>query len=132
MIIFKAFKWSIQLEENWESEISEEYYSFYSPEGYGALQISDYTKSISITYDDILDLVGFNDDEKSRLEVVKFGDFEGFQLVYINKKNTFWRKLWLKNDKLLLFITYNCNSNYKDYEVESINEILLSLKVILN
>jgi len=127
---FKAPKWSIQLEENWESEISEECYSFFNPEGYGALQISDYTKDTTITNEDIIDLIEFSDEEKLHLGKVRFGDFEGLTLIYKNEENNFWRNFWLRNNKLLLFVTYNCDDEDKDYETEVVNKMLSSLKVV--
>lgn len=131
--IFKTPKWSIQLEENWESEISEDCYSFFNPEGYGALQISSYTKDTSITNEDIIDLIEFSDDDKLHLGMVKFGDFDGLTLVYKKEEKTlwrFWRNFWLRNNKLLLFVTYNCDDKDKDYETDTINKMLSSLKVI--
>ncbi|MEY4463627.1 MAG: hypothetical protein RLZZ81_598 [Pseudomonadota bacterium] len=131
--IFKAPKWSIQLEEDWELDPNEECYSFFNPEGYGALTISSYIKDTTITSEDIIDLVEFSDEEKLHLGKVRFGDFEGLTLVYKNEENTFWRfwrKFWLRNDKLLLFVTYNCDDKDKDYAVEDINKMLSSLKVI--
>jgi hypothetical protein len=128
--LFKALRWSIQLSKNWESEVNEECYTFFHPEGYGALQISDYTKDTPITDEDIIDLVEFNEEEKLHLRKVKFGDFEGLHLVYSDEKNTFWRKWWVKNDQLLLFITYNCDVKDKEYNVNTINKMLSSLRVL--
>lgn len=130
--IFKAPKWSIQLEKNWELNPDEEFYSFFNPEGYGVLTISCYTKDTTITNEDIIELIEFSDEEKLHLGRVKFGDFEGLTLIYMNEENNFWRfwkKFWLRNNKLLLFVTYNCDDNDKDYETKAISKMLSSLKV---
>ena len=129
MTKFVGLNFSIKLSKNWCFADDGEVYSFFNPSGSGVLQISVYIKDAGINNDEILDFIEI--EYRENLKTTKYGDFDGFELIYIeDEANKFWRKLWLKNDELLLFITYNCNSEDSEYEITLIDDMLSSLERI--
>ena len=71
---------------------------------------------------------GLDEEGITHLGKNDWGQFHGYQLVY-GAENTFWRKCWLRNGKVFLFASYNCD--IKDNEIESttINQIMGSLSI---
>ena len=65
------------------------------------------------------------------LQDVSFGDFRGITISYDEKENL-WRKFWLRSGSLLLYVTYNCAAEDQAREVESVNQMLNSLKPRVN
>jgi hypothetical protein len=126
---FLGTKWSIEPSKKWILEISEGVYSFFDPEGYGALQISEYIQDSYITTSDIMSFID-NEDDISHATEVEYGDFTGFYLIYVDEDGILWRKWWLKSNSLLLFITYNCDFEKKDYELSEVDKSILSLKTM--
>jgi hypothetical protein len=120
-------KWSIQLVDNWVLESNKNYYLCSNPKGYGSLILSEYTKDTTITNKDIIDLEEFNNDDILHLKEVKCGDFNGLYIAYTDEENNFWRKWWLKNKRLLLFVSYNCDFKNKSYEMDLVDKMLSSL-----
>lgn len=129
-----ANSFSIQLFGDWryaQEDSDDLSYTFFKKEGCGALQFSSYEKDSPITIDDILKFFEeINEDCLPHLVKRIFGEFEGFELNYSDESDTFWRKVILKNNNVLLFVTYNCDLTDKNQETEEVNELLSSLKFI--
>lgn len=125
---YKSTNWSIILDEGWESELNEECHTFFHPHGVGALQISAYTKGTTITDQDLLKNTGLDEEGISHLGKNDWGQFHGYQLIY-GAGDTFWRKWWLRNDKVFLFVTYNCDIHENEIEANIVNNIMSTLSV---
>ena len=130
--IYTTENWKLELAENWEGELDEDIHLLYHPDGVGCIQISGYLKEDNkITRNEIIELTDLDKEEQAYLKEYETGNFHGVQFVY-SEGDIFWRKYWLANDNLLLFITYNCELNDKEIEVKVIKEMLKTLKKIKN
>lgn len=110
------------------AELDENIHTIYDPDGVGALQISAYMKQDGdITEKELLNKTQLNEKKQQFLRKDDWGQFKGFQLVY-KEKQDFWRKWWLMNKDLFLFVTYNCEIEDEEVEFESINKSLNTLK----
>jgi len=125
---YVSTNWSLNLAEGWVSEFDDDCHTFYHPEGVGALQISAYTIETPVTDEDLIENTGLDEDGIAHLGKNDWGQFHGYQLIY-GVDNTFWRKWWLRNGNVLLFVTYNCDAQDTDIESTTINNIMASLSV---
>ena len=103
---------SIQVPDGWLSEQEDECATFWREEGVGALQISAHSHdSGSVPAEDLED----------------FTQFVGVGIDYI-ADGKFWRKRWVHEGPLLLFVTYNSDAGNRTVEMEAVNEMLATLK----
>jgi len=57
------------------------------------------------------------------------GDFEGFYLTN-SVKDDFHRSWWLGSQNTMLFVTYNCDLNYRAIEAAAVDSMVSSLRRI--
>ena len=121
--------WSLSLATGWEAEVDEYCVTIAQPDGVGALQVSAYKKrdgSIA-SRDDLLEATELEPHQFQHLGELSCGDFHGFQLVYA-QGDVFWRRFWLANGEVMVFVTYNCEKQHQDQELAPVNEMLASLR----
>lgn len=120
--------WAIDLADGWEAQRDEHCVTICHPEGVGSLQVSAYQKPKGkVTRDNLLDATHVDSETQKHLGEQRWGDFDGFQLVY-SADDTFWRKWWLAADKTMVFLTYNCELNGQEVEREAVNAMVSSLR----
>ena len=125
---YKQRNWELDLPALWVCEFDDNIHTFFSPESYGVLQISEYSKDTEIiTNEDLFDLIELEDEAIKHLKEITIDNFRGFQLRF-SEDDTFWTNWWLIKKNILLFITYNCELIDKDKESDVIDNILKTIK----
>lgn len=92
------------------------------------MQISAYRRdSEDITHDDLLDFAEDELVEGIELLNLQCGEFTGIGFTYL-ANGDYWRKWWLRNGYLLLYVTYNCLAHEHILEIETVNQMMDTLK----
>ncbi len=121
--------WSIEYPEEWETEQNEDCTTFYNPDGVGALQISSYRKDEQISESEIFDVATDDITETNKLQKIKEENYQGFIASYA-EENDFWKKYYIWKDRIMVYITYNCEIKDKNNEeLTTIENILKTLKI---
>jgi hypothetical protein len=101
---YKSAWWSIELSETWQADEEEDCVTFTAENEVGALQISAYRHdSKDLTYDDLFDFAEDELVEGVELQNISCGEFTGIGISYL-VDNAYWRKWWLWEDSLLLYV----------------------------
>ena len=125
---FVSSWWSIQLEPGWFAEREPECASFWRKDGVGALQISAYKHDNgSLPGDDLAEFMENEVPENVTRQKTQLGEFLGYEVDYI-LEGTFWRKVWITKDSLLMFITYTSDAEDRRVESVAVDKMLASLK----
>jgi hypothetical protein len=125
---YEAAWWSIAMPDGWQAESDESCTTLMSDTGVGALQLSAYQNEDGpITNDALNEFVLEESLDAVLLTEVKRGDFEGLTTQY-REDGTYWRKAWLKNANILLYVTYNCSAGAEAIEKDVVDNMLHSLK----
>lgn len=125
---FRAPWWSILLASDWLSEQEDGCASFWREDGVGALQISAHSHdSGSVPADDLKDFTKGEFPDDATLKTIRCGQFVGVGIDYV-ADGKFWRKRWVHQGPLLLFVTYNSDVDDRAVELEAVNEMLATLK----
>jgi hypothetical protein len=120
--------WSIQIAIGWLSEQEDECATFWREDGVGALQISAHSHdSGSVPADDLEDFTKGEFPDGAALKPIRCGQFVGVGVDYV-ADGKFWRKRWVHQGPLLLFVTYNSDVDDRAVEFEAVNEMLATLK----
>jgi|SRR5882724_3218478 len=128
MRTYKSVWWSIKVSADWFDEEEPESVAFWREYGVGALQISAYKNDDRAMQDD--DLYEFsNGDYPEGLlpQFVRCGEFVGIGLEY-SADNNFWLIRWLRNESLLLYVTYNSDPRDFTLEIDDVNRMLDTLR----
>ena len=128
MSAYQSSLWSIELLPNWTASTDGNIHTIERDEGNGALQISVFTKKRhTITEAELLDDSELKTFPRHAIAKHQWGDFHGFQVVF-SADARFWRKWWLTDGNAFMFVTYNCDLESKDRELQDMNTMLSSLK----
>ena len=125
---YKFARWSIKLPPNWEVKRKAYCLTFRAENGVGALQIITCRQNgKDVTYNDLL---GFTEDkliDGVELQNLICGDFSGIGISYLVEID-YWRKWWLWRDTVLLYVTYNCLAEDRLVEMDTVDQMMKSLK----
>ncbi len=125
---YESAWWSIAMPNGWQAESDESCATIASDNGVGALQLSAYQNEAgSITNDALSEFVLEESLDAVHLTEVKRGDFEGLSTHY-REEGTYWRRAWLKNANILLYVTYNCSAGDESIEKDVVDNMLHTLK----
>jgi hypothetical protein len=119
--------WELDLRPSWTSQTDEECESISLPDGVGALQISTARKDSDVTDDDLQDFAEKDNDAEAELVATQMGAFRGVEFTH-DADGTYWRRWYLRNGRIALFATYNCNIDDKGKEDHDVNQMLSSLR----
>jgi hypothetical protein len=125
---FESAWWSIELLPGWRAKLEDLCTSISSDQGVGALQVSAYKHDDRKVSD--RDLYDFSEGEYPsgvEVKINQSGAFRGLQVSF-TENGRYWRKWWLCNDTLLLFVTYNCSVQDQDREATNVDQIIATLK----
>src|SRR5579859_7220822 len=113
--------WSIE-SAGWSVEYSEDdgLLSLNPADVEAALQFSAFRKAGGWTPEVLDDLSRQYSPLGSPRVAAKCGGFTGWRSRYSEEKR-FWRKWWLANGTLHLFVTYNCDIDFQDYHLEVVD-----------
>ena len=102
--------------------------SFWREDGAGTLQISAHSHdSGSVPAEDLEDFTKGEFPDDAALKSLRCGQFVGVGVDYVADRK-FWRKRWVHEGPLLLFVTYNSDPDDRAVELEAVNEMLATLK----
>ncbi|MEY1660986.1 hypothetical protein [Isoalcanivorax beigongshangi] len=118
--------WSLDVIEGWEIEDLEDAAVFSHPEGAGVLQIIGYQEDEPITDEQLTMLAQDQLDAGLTAEQVVCGEFRGLRFVQ-REDGDFWRTWYLRADKVALAITYSCEDEDRNEELEAVDSMLASL-----
>jgi hypothetical protein len=125
---FKATWWSIKVAPNWHAESEAECTTIWQEAGVGALQISVYKCDRSpVPENDLSDFMNGEFPGNTPIESVTHGQFAGVGVEYVLDEK-FWRKRWLTNGQLLVYVTYNCGFADRSIETSAVDQMLETLK----
>ena len=119
--------WQISLPDDWISDEDDGCTSIYHDKGVGMLEVSAVEQPDEIVPDDLLSLASEHLDQGAKVETVELGDFDGIELNYV-EDDIYWREWYLKSGKLLLFVTYNCDTGDEEKEEGMLDVMLATLK----
>ena len=120
--------WSIAMPDGWQAESDEFCTTIMSDSGVGVLQLSaDQKEAGPVTNDALNEFVLEGSLDAVLLTEVKRGDFEGLSTHY-REEGAYWRKAWLKNANILLYVTYNCAAGDEAIEKDVVDNMLNTLK----
>lgn len=95
------------------------------PAGIGALRLATIIAPEPVTHDQLRNLT--NVDAAVAMQTGQWGDYQGYQYDYL-EDDQFFRQWWLARDDVIVLVTYQCPSGFKDVEKEQINEVVGSLR----
>jgi hypothetical protein len=98
-----------------------------NPEGVGVLTIQTLAAPENVSGEALRRLT--NVDEAQPLSMQVWGDYAGYQHDFL-EGDTFYRIWWLARENRLVFATYQCDAELKDFETDAIEQIVLSLRAI--
>ncbi len=126
---FPSFR--IEIPDGWEHSIEGgpgndwgSVISFRHFDGVGILKIGSYDAPAAVGEDILRNMT--NVEASTPLAWRNWGDYSGYQYSY-SEGGSFYRQWWIANQRTILFITYQCNSESKDSETEEIDKIVRSL-----
>jgi hypothetical protein len=129
-IISKSKTFELTLPENFSYEENENRLSIYSEKGYGAINISSYLIPKDYRFDEIKELKDFvhSIDKKINFQDLKINKDKILTSEFVTVKQ-YW-KIWVffQNYKAI-FVTYNCEEENKQEEIEKINLIVQSIRI---
>src|SRR5688500_3045312 len=125
---FKSTWWSIELAPDWVAEKEADCTSIWREDGVGALQISAYKYESGLKpEDDLNDFMSGEVPDDAILKSIRCGQFVGVGVDYV-ADGKFWRKRWVHEGPLLIFVTYNSDADDRAVELEAVKEMLATLK----
>jgi hypothetical protein len=117
----------LQLPDGWELECEDDVLTLFHPEGFGAVQVSHFSKADRITDEDLLEFVG-EDHRGSPWHPVRCGAFVGYRVAYSDERGRSWIMWYLRAGAVMLYVTYNCVAKHEGREADSIAAMLESLR----
>lgn len=130
MKIFTTEFWQVNLPDNWQHEHDAGSEVVFDPEGFGELQLSTSVFDSPVSRDHLYELAAEHLDAAAEEEEVEFGDFSGISFEY-ETDDEFWQEWYLMSGNIMLFVTYACDLGEEENEIDIVEFILDSLKVIV-
>jgi len=120
--------WAHSLERGSEahSEVGE-LVNIYHPNGTGILKMQSYSAPDFVNKEILRNIT--NIDSSTPLAWQNWGDYSGYQYDY-SEGDSFYRQWWLVNDRIIIFIVYDSNTESRDIEIDEINKIVHSITAI--
>ncbi len=131
---FPSFR--IEVENGWVHSIEggsqahhnvRELISIYHPNGNGILKMQSYSAPDVVSKEILRNMT--NVDSSTPLIWQNWGDYSGYQYDY-SERDSFFRQWWLVNERTIIFIVYDSNTESEDIEIDEINKIVDSITKI--
>jgi len=122
--------WKLTVSAPWQLRQVDQCIEITQPEGMGAIHISAARKQKGLVSDDDLRNSAAKElPEGEELSEAFFGEFTGFSTSYTDwHTDTFWKKWWLGNRDVMLYLTYNCNRGDEELELPYAEKLLTHLE----
>ncbi len=126
MSYYQTDDWQLEMPANWVAEAVDDAMSLYDPAGNGTLLITTLREEQPISDEYLVELASDHIDAGAELYEVEYGPFSGVTCCY-DSENEYWCEWYLRADKLLLFVTYNCPLEDEGAEDDVVEGMLESL-----
>lgn len=127
MKTYSAPHWQIHIPDDWIDEDDDGCIALYHPDGYGMLEITAAPQDEPIALDDLRVMASEHLEAGAKPQPVKIGAFEGLEIDY-DDGEFYWREWYVRHDKVMLFITYNCALGDEEREEAMVDVVLATLK----
>ena len=119
--------WVYSLERGFQAHhATGEMISIYHPNGNGILKIQAYSAPDFVSKEILRNMT--NVDLSTPLTWRNWGDYSGYQYDYL-ERGSFYRQWWLVNERIIIFIVYDSNTESRDIEIDETNKIVNSITV---
>ncbi len=132
-LFFPSFR--IEVEDGWvhslerglqaHSELGE-LIKIYHPNGNGILKMQPYSAPDFVSKEILRNMT--NVDLSTPLTWQNWGDYSGYQYDY-SEGDLFYRQWWLVNERTVIFIVYDSDTESRDIEIDEIDKIVNSITV---
>jgi len=120
--------WQADLPDDWFGETDQDSDVLYQSEHDGTLVITALEESQAIDDEYLSDLVEEHIEAGAELYDIELGDFSGVTCCY-GDDNAYWCEWYLYADRILLFVTYNCDLQQEGSQDDVVETILESLRL---
>jgi len=127
---YKTQYWSLNIPTLWDAEFKDETDVIYDQAGIGELVISTLYQDEGISDEQLEAMASEHVDSDAIIDDVVLGDLSGITVSF-EQGDEYWSEWYLRSEKLLLFITYNCDLKNADVDEDVVESILESLRVVL-
>ncbi len=126
---------SIDLATDWKHRIEQrppapdergDLINIHRPDGVGELKIQSYIAPDDFSKARLRLLT--NVEASTRLTWHEGKGFSGYQHSY-TENGSFYKQWWLKNERTILFIVYDCDVDAQQIEIEAIDKMVNSIKI---
>jgi hypothetical protein len=125
---FSSKEWSIIIPEHWLVEKDNNLLTFFHPDSVGVIQINQLSKTNIVTEADLYDMASEHINAGALTKPIKSTFLFGFTLTF-SIDAEFWMQWYLGFGHTVLYITYNCEEQYKETERGMISSIVSSLNL---
>ncbi len=126
---YKTRYWSLNVPALWDAELSDDTDVIYDKAGVGELVISTLYQADGISDGQLEEMAAEHLDSDAVIEDVVCGDFAGIAVSF-EQDGEYWSEWYLRSEKILLFITYNCDVDKIEVDEDVVESILESLEEI--
>ena len=131
VLSFPSFR--IEVEDGWVHNLERkprahsdlgELIAIYHPNRNGILKIQPYSAPDFVSRAILRNMT--NVESSTTLTWQKWGDYSGYQYDYA-EGGSFYRQWWLTNERTIIFIVYECNTESRNIEIDEVNKIVDSI-----
>lgn len=123
---YRSQNWQIDLPLGWVAEQEDEVVILYHPDQAGTLSISSTLEEAEISDEYVEGLLAEHIDAGAELIDVEYNIFSGVSCCYDDEEE-FWCEWYLWNERLLIFITYNCPLDEEGKQEDVVESMLETL-----
>ncbi len=126
---YKTDHWTVNVPVLWDAEADEGCDVLYDKAGIGELVFSTLYQSEGVSDEQLEEMAAEHLDADVTLEDVNINDFSGFVISY-TQEGEYWCEWYLRTDKILLFVSYNCKEGNEEVDEDVVESILDSIEVL--
>lgn len=123
MNIYKGNGWEVNLAKGWQTEVDDNLVSIYNPHGYGAFQISSYSKNTLVTEADLKEFASEHIEAGAKYKIYKQNGGSILTLAF-GYDGRFWQYWYISVNNLAIVATYNCAETYRDIEIDTVKSMV--------
>lgn len=118
--------WEIALAKGWQTEIEDSLVNIYDPNGYGAFQISSYSKNTAVSEADLIELASEHIESGAKYKIYKQNGGSVLTLAF-GYDGTFWQYWYVSVGNLAIVATYNCDEVDQPKEIGIVKSMVASI-----
>ncbi len=130
MQTYKTEYWLLNVPALWDAEADGDTDVIYDNDGVGELVVSTLYQGEGIADEQLEAMASEHVDSDADIEDVVLGDFSGIAVSF-EQDGEYWCEWYLRSEKVLLFITYNCDAKNVEVDEDVVESILESLEEVV-